>query len=442
MNPALSRQVTVLLAALALAYQGGAGHAAQPPVSEPEPSGQPDAEVLPSINARRLGQGPDDIVRKLERLEQPKESKVETTVLDPFLGRWESVTGELKAATGLAIGVAYTTLYQRLTDNKDGDKVPIDGLVGDLDIYGDWALPGRDRSWLVGFQAEMRHRIFTSGSPSELGESAGSLWGTTGGFNTQDMSLVQMWWQQGLFDEAFRFRIGEVDQADFFDLGTLSSASLFFSNAAFSGNPAITFPGNGLGAAVSFTPGDDWYLNIGIGDANGRKTKVDFNSFFDDKDYFTAAEFGWTPDIAGYGQGYYQLTVWDTDGRKTHTRVEQSSGRGVALRLEQFLGEEFMFFASYARSSGGAKSVRQLATAGVGILDILGYKDDLIGVAGSWGQPDDRSLRDQYVAEVFYRMQITDFFQVTPDIQVIVKPAQNRDNQAIAVFGLRLRLDF
>ena len=442
MNPALSRQATVLVVALVVAYQGGAGHAAQPPASEPEASGRPDTEVLPTINSRRGGQSPDDIVRKLERLEQPRESKVEETALDSALRHWESVSNEFKAATGLAVGVAYTTLYQRLTDKKDGDKVPIDGAVGDLDIYGDWTLPGGDRNWLVGSQAEMRHRIFTSAPPSELGKSAGSLWGTTSGFSTQDISLVELWWQQAWFDESLRYRIGEVDQANFFDVGTLSSANLFFSNAILSDNPAIAFPGNGLGAAVSYTHRDDWYLSIGIGDANGRKTKLDFNSFFEDKDYFTAVEVGWTPNIEGYGQGFYQITGWDTDGRKTNTRSEQSSGRGIALRLEQFLGEEFMFFGTYSRSSGGAKSVRQLATAGIGMLDILGYKDDIIGVAVSWGQPEDRSLRDQYVAELFYRMQITDFFQVTPDIQVIVDPARNRDNQAIAVFGLRLRLDF
>jgi porin len=204
----------------------------------------------------------------------------------------------------------------------------------------------------------------------------------------------------------------------------------------------MALPENGLGAVVSFSPGNDWYLNVGIGDANGRKTDLDFNSFFDDKDYFTAAEFGWTPDIQGVGQGYYQLTAWDTDGRRTHTQSKQSSGSGFALRFEQFLGEEFMSFVTYSKSSGGATSVRQLATAGIAMLDIGGYQDDIIGVAVGWGQPEDRNLRNQAIAEVFYRMQITDYLQVTPDLQIIKNPSQNRSDDTIGVIGLRLRLDF
>ena len=395
-----------------------------------------------AVESRRSGQAPDDVIRKLERLEQPKDGKVKSTPLDPLLDRWENVRDSLATKTGLTLGVAYTTLYQRLTEKKDGDHNAREGAVGDLDIYGDWSLPGAARNWSVGFQAEMRHRILTSIPPSELGSSAGSLWGTTAGFNTQDMSLIQFWWQQSFFDEAVRFRVGKVDQGDFFDVGTLNSANLFFSNNILSDNPAIGFPDNGLGGAVHMSPDDDWYVNFGIGDANARKTDESSSSFFDDRDYFTAVEFGWMPDIADYGQGFYQVTLWDTDGNRTRSKRNDISGRGVALRFEQFLGEEFMAFATYSRSSGKARATRQLATAGIGMLDILGYKDDVVGVAVGWGQPRDRGLRNQYVAELFYRMQITDYLQLTPDIQVIVDPSRNHKDDIIGVFGLRLRLDF
>lgn len=402
-----------------------------------------DTGAFNSSDSRQIGQAPDDISRKVERLDQPRESMVEGTLLDPVLDRWQSVTDTLESETGLTVGVAYTTLYQRLTDKK-GSNDPKEGAVGDLDIFGEWSLPGSaaDRSWFVGYQAEMRHRVFTSSRPSELGASAGSLWGTTNGFNTQDMSLVQLWWQQAFFDEALTYRVGKVDQANFFDVGTLNSANLFFSNAAFSDNPTIPFPGNGLGAAVSLSPADDWYLTVGVGDANGRKTHMGFSSFHDERDYFTAADFGFTPKLRGYGQGYYQFTVWHTDGRKTHTREKQSSGKGFALRFEQYLGEKVLPFVTWSRASGGAKPVRQLVTAGIGFADILGYKDDIVAVAVAWGQPEDSSRQNQYTAEVFYRMQIADYLQVTPDIQIIRDPSNNRNNKTIGVFGLRLRLEF
>ena len=441
-SPLRHGDIAVLLATWVLCLTGMA-RASEQTTTAQEEAVQQSAGALDTTDSRQIGQAPDDISRKLDRLEQPKESMVGRTVLDPVLDRWRSISETLKSETGLAVGIAYTTLYQRLTDKKAGND-PKEGAVGDLDIFGEWSLPGTeaDRSWFVGYQAEMRHRLFTSSRPSELGASAGSLWGTTDGFNTQDMSLVQLWWQQAFFDEALRYRIGKVDQVDFFDIGTFNSANLFFSNAAFSASPTIAAPENGLGAAVSVSPSDNWYLNVGMGDANGRKTSMGFSSFFDDNDYFTAAEFGLTPKIQGYGQGYYQFTVWHTDGRKIHNKPKQSSGKGFSLRFEQYFGEDVLPFVTYSRASGGATAVRQLVTAGVGLRDIFGYKDDIVGVAVGWGQPEDRSLRNQTVAELFYRMQISDYLQLTPDIQIIREPSRNRDNDTIGVFGLRLRLVF
>jgi porin len=42
--------------------------------------------------------------------------------------------------------------------------------------------------------------------------------------------------------------------------------------------------------------------------------------------------------------------------------------------------------------------------------------------------------------ELFYRLQVTKEFAVTPDIQYLRNPALNPDESSIWVFGLRLRL--
>lgn len=440
--PLLGRLAGFLIAGWLLSHAGVA-YSDRTPASGQDTGVQQEPGPLAPPESRQIGQAPEDISRNLEELEKPKESLLDRAVIEPLVKRWDSATDRLRTRTGLDIAVAYTTLYQRLTDKKDG-KDPREGAVGDLDIFGEWTLPGSEvqKSWHVGYQAETRHRLFTSSRPSELGASSGSLWCTTSGFNTQDLSLVQLWWQQTLFNDKLIYRLGKVDQADFFDIGTFKSANLFFSNFAFSDNPAIPSPDNGYGGAVSIHPSESWYLRAGVGDANGRKTSMSMKSFLEKNDYFSAAEVGLTPTIAGLGQGYYQFTVWHTDGERRRNARDQPSGKGFSLRFEQYLGENLLPFVSYSYSTGNTTAVRQLATAGIGVADILGYKDDIIGVAVGWGQPEDRSLRNQYVAEVFYRMQISDYFQLTPDIQVIREPSRNRNNDTIGVFGLRMRLVF
>ncbi len=394
------------------------------------------------LQAGEFGSAPDDITQELERLEQPKDTLFDKTAVDHLGDRWQSLAEQLKTATGLDLGLAYTVLYQRLTDAKDGKSKQ--GAVGDLDIFGEWSLPGTpaDRRGFFGFEAEMRTRLFTSSRPSDLGDNAGSLWETTNDFDTQDISLVQLWWQQTFANDALTYRIGKVDPTDFFDVGSLKSADLFFSNFAFSENPAIANPDPGWGGAVHLDLDKSWYLITAIGDANARRTSIAANDFYEKKDYFTAAEFGLTPMIAGLGQGSYQFTVWHTDGRNNRNEPNQPSGKGFSLRFEQKIGENILPFVTYSRASGGATDVRQLATAGIGLTGIFGNKDDIAAIAVAWGQPEDRSLRNQYVVEVFYRVQLTDYIQVTPDLQLIAEPSRNRDNDTIGVLGLRMRVQF
>jgi porin len=78
----------------------------------------------------------------------------------------------------------------------------------------------------------------------------------------------------------------------------------------------------------------------------------------------------------------------------------------------------------------------------------LGYNTfggrDQLGVAANWGEPNEDSfgsgLDDQYTFEVFYRLQLTKQLAITPDIQYLVDPALNPDEDKLWVVGLRARL--
>ena len=78
----------------------------------------------------------------------------------------------------------------------------------------------------------------------------------------------------------------------------------------------------------------------------------------------------------------------------------------------------------------------------------LGYQwdpgKDLLGVGLNWGEPNESTLvpglDDQYTVEVFYRVQFTERFAITPDVEYLKNPALNPDADSIWVFGLRVRL--
>ena len=170
-------------------------------------------------------------------------------VMDPWNNAWRWVDQEL----GVHVGFAYTALYQAATKGSYGERAT--GGVGDLDIFGTWDIPfvskstGLVNQGTIGFNFEQRDSL-DGLPPSELGNTIGSLWGTTSGFNLQEFSAIQYWWQQKLFDEHLGFRVGKIDLSSIFDVYRFNSANHFFNNNAFADNPTIPFPENGLGGVI------------------------------------------------------------------------------------------------------------------------------------------------------------------------------------------------
>lgn len=76
--------------------------------------------------------------------------------------------------------------------------------------------------------------------------------------------------------------------------------------------------------------------------------------------------------------------------------------------------------AGYA--DGAGRAVDRTISVGTS-YDARGGKD-LAGVGLNWGRAPDNP-RDQYTVEAFYRYDVTDFLQLTPEIQYVVNPAND-----------------
>ena len=358
------------------------------------------------------------------------------SIMEPWNNGWNWVDDRL----GLHMGFAYTALYQAATNGnyKNGR----DGGVGDLDIFGTWHVlyPKRKTGILtagtLGFNLEYRH-LLSGLPPSELADSIGSLWGTTSGFDLQDISLIQLWWQQKLFDNKLGFRFGKIDLASVFDVYRFNSSNHFFQNAAFSDNPTIPFPENGFGVVGRWDPTEDLFVYYGFGDAEGRKTST-LNTGQVEA-WFSAATIGWNGEIGGLGKGLYQVTGWHADRR---SNSEKPTASGFSIVAQQELGNGIVPFARYSWSSAAAVDVKDLITAGAVIEGVGRFEKDRLGAAVAWGSPHDDSHRDQWSAEVFLRHEVTPEFRVTPHVQLIIDPSKNRNDDIIGIVGIRGRVTF
>ncbi|MHC4989570.1 MAG: carbohydrate porin [Planctomycetota bacterium] len=350
---------------------------------------------------------------------------------------WREFNERQRYFTRLDMGMAYTVLYQTASDGPG----PRTGSSGDFDFFGTWHLVGVEglSAGRLGFSAEYRHN-FGGPTPSELGRGIGSLLRTTNGFNDQGLTLRQLWWQQELADGKLFFRAGKITQSDFFSTNRFRSANFYFLNQAFSSSLAVPFPAAGLGA-VGFAFPTDWlYVAAGFGEADPDDGETGFTDLFGEVDLFKAVELGFLTDLEGLGRGTYRFTFTHTDGSND---FNDPSGESVSMSIDQEMGPHFVPFMRYAYAKrDGLTQIRQILTLGVGVLDPFGSQGDIAGLGFAWAQPDNRMLDDEYVIEAFYRFQLTPTMQVTPDLQFIIDPTFNSEDDLITVLGIRFRIQY
>jgi len=386
-----------------------------------------------------LSSSVENVVNQLNTISTGRDKKILKSFLSgrrPLLHAWNTLATRVNDKLGLNLSLAYTSLYQYATDTKGTN----DAASGDLDIIGTWNFWNREGNHpgSIGFHTEYRHR-YTSITPADLSIKTGSLWRTIRGFNKAEFSLVEIWWEQQILKDIIGFRIGKLNMKDYFNNYKFKSSNNYFFNRAFSDSPAIAFPGNGGGLVLGYQPSNKAYIIAGIADADGEKTSLDNTFVFTASKYFYAVELGVKPKFNTFGEGTYSLALWHREDRDED---DLPSDEGFALSLQQELTDKVIPFVRYSLSDGDSTEIQQLLSTGVGFIDTFGREGDAAGIGLAWGAPSDKSLRDQYTMESFYRFQAGKNFQITPGFQLIVNPSNDPDSDVKAVFQIRARIVF
>ena len=114
------------------------------------------------------------------------------------------------------------------------------------------------------------------------------------------------------------------------------------------------------------------------------------------------------------------------------------------LSFTRYLKQRWLPFIRAGWAEDGGSLMQKSVSVGFGYQRNPGQ--NLLGVGLNWGEPNETTfapgLDDQYMVEVFYRWQISREIALTPDLQYLVDPALNPDEDSIWVFGLRARLAF
>ncbi len=402
-----------------------------PPTAAQEESanGPSDSEGVPKFG------GPDAVGTTVE--EDAKTGK--PFFKFGFFQPYHEFKTHLAEQSGVSYGIDYTAVYLGASDSLGQD----DASSGMFRFYGSWDLFGREsgNTGALVWKIEDRHRFGTI-PPSSFSFELGNIGLFEPPFSDQGARLTNLYWRQRLKQGRVAFVGGFLDATDYVDVFGLGSPWVHFMNFAFTtGTTTISLPNDALlGFAVAAMVTDKLYVIGGFGDTNSDPTEPwdGFDTFFDDHEYFSHFEVGWTTSHDRIYFDNVHFTVWHADER---IQAGVQDDWGINFSFSHYVRDRWMPFVRAGWADKALAFMKKSASAGIAFQPVPGR--DLLGIGVNWGEPADSfgtALDDQYAVEVFYRLQLSDELAITPDVQLLLDPALNPQESSVLVYGLRLRL--
>ena len=287
-----------------------------------------------------------------------------------------------------------------------------------------------------------------------------SIWGDFGSRDTGDFQfysnidnpndrkfqLAELWWQKTFFDGLVRIKLGKFDANSEF---ALVDAGGDFINSSAGMSPTIftmvTYPDPGTGALAFVDPEGPFYAGVGVFDgataATGAKIgKRGPKTFFQDSsDHFVIGELGanWHED-ARFGPGRVAAGPWYHSAqfeRWDGSSAGQTGGFFALFEQRIFDLEperdestrDVRIFGQYGWSEPDVSPAHHHVSVGFLATGPLAFRgSDTAGVMVNWVDLADPVAAgytaDETSLDFFYRLQLTPFFSMKPDVQMIDNP--------------------
>jgi porin len=372
---------------------------------------------------------PEDIAAEME---EPQTRAGEKFL--PLLDFWADSREKFQKKTGLDWRVTYDSLT---LGSFLGDGVPV-GASGDLTFQGLWAIAHRWRENPTELRFRFRHRHAYGGTaPSDIGPEIGALWGVVRGFSDSGLEIPDFYFRHVFEEPNLEIRYGQMRIDSQFGGHQLASGKKYFLNRAFSANPAVAFPrfGAGITALLHLDKG----LSIGLGSTTVQGTQEGTQVDFDlaSGALFHALQFAYDYKGSNDLSRRLQLLAWHSDAVQ---EAESPEGQGLSLTYERKLSSDgARLFARAAWSDGGAASVDQLLSAGIGFPC---GEHDFAGLGTGIGRGSDRDHDVQAVFEGFYRWHPKKNLWITPDVQLLMGEGFDDGPGIRFIAGLRAGIRF
>lgn len=359
----------------------------------------------------------------------------------PLSPLWGQMPDQLDA--GLAATSVWQYANRSTTSRKSLFSFSYD-FWGGYQVFADEA---NEMDGSVGWLVEGGRPIGSSRF-ADLGADIGSGLGINDDLDAEPIVLSELWWRQSFADGAVVLTVGKIDATAAGDPhehphsldanGIANDETTQFLATPLVNNVAVPFPDNGVGVNLAFQATDEFALTLHASDSAAVASVSPFRTLKENEGFYAAQASFALPALSVsdvYG-GTLRVMGW-------HTQIDNVSGSGFAVNLEDGLTDDAIVFLRYGYADADVSDFRQSWSGGIQLAtEGIGRTGDALGIAGVWSQPSDDTLREESLIEVYYRFQVNGWVQLSPDLQYVINPTSHPAADDVWIVGLRAQVDF
>jgi len=426
--------VTLFIAALAFFLSGqlAAQEEQATDTEQDEQSGQSGYEDLPEFG------GPESVTSELIRNDADREAIYQFDGLQRSLAPYFDWKRRIQGENSFAMGFQFYSLYQKASSILPGQD---DDALGNIFRFqGNWTVFKNDNGNLgrIEYRVESRSNMGGFQAPGSLGSAVGVA-ALAPGFaysDNFDLDLSVLSWTQGFAEGKAGYAVGRLAFDVYLDAFPFQTFSRGFINRSAILNP--TLPTTGIGAIGGVVKGfvsENVWLGAQMHDANAASGKIDWDTV-KEGEWLKAIEVGYTPSFGQRKSHLVQFTYWEKDARAL-AGIPKGSGWAVSAAYQ--LNDRYFPFVRFGHSDGGGGVAAEDAfSAG---LEVTRRVDQVWTIGAGWARPSELTfgpgLDSETIFESSYKFQLSKNFSLTPDLQLILNPANDTSESSIWVVGVR-----
>lgn len=278
--------------------------------------------------------------------------------------------------------------------------------------------------------------------------------------------VAELWYEQRLFDGVLRIKAGKID--GFYEFGYADASTEFLNSGAGvdPANPMLPgYPDPSTAVLAFVYPTEKWYIGAGFFDGaagdgvnTGGRGPATFLSDDLSDDSYAVGETGVTFDLGFVKDLRLAAGVWYHDGDFARWDGGTDSGtigfyvvsEGVLWQRDGGNEEDERGLSAFVRYGHADDEVFEIGNALSGGLSLRGTFEgrdyDSAGVWVGWADLSDEPgagfAGDEIALEVYYRVSVTPFVHIVPDLQFVFDPSGRDDIGDAVVASLRVTIDF